>query len=101
MTNIGIHFFDMLLWLVGAVEDCAVNLREPRRAAGVLELERATVRWYLSADRADLAARSTGPSYRSITIDGAEVEFTGGFHDLHTRVYEEVLAGRGWGIDDA
>jgi UDP-N-acetyl-2-amino-2-deoxyglucuronate dehydrogenase len=103
VTNIGIHFFDLLMWLFGAASACEVHLREPRRMAGYLELERATVRWYLSADAADLpfaaepGARST---FRSITVDAHEVEFSEGFTDLHTRVYQEVLAGRGFGIED-
>ena len=101
VTNIGIHLFDVLLWLFGAVENCEVHLREPRRSAGILELQRATVRWFLSSDRADLTETATGSSFRSITVDGAELEFTDGFGDLHTRVYEDVLGGRGCGIDDA
>jgi UDP-N-acetyl-2-amino-2-deoxyglucuronate dehydrogenase len=103
VTNIGIHFFDLLLWLFGPVDRYAVHLREPRRAAGTLELARARVAWFLSADPVDLpfplqpGGRTT---HRSITVDGAEVEFSDGFTGLHTRVYEEVLAGRGFGIDD-
>jgi UDP-N-acetyl-2-amino-2-deoxyglucuronate dehydrogenase len=104
VTNIGIHLFDLLLWLFGPLESCEVHAREPRRLAGFLELERARVRWFLSADLADLpfapepGSRTT---FRSITVDGAEVEFSEGFGDLHTRVYEEVLAGGGFGIDDS
>ena len=76
---------------------------EPRRAAGYLELERARVRWFLSTDGRDLAAVAPNagrPTFRSITVDGREVEFSEGFADLHTRVYEEALAGRGFGIAD-
>lgn len=103
-TNIGIHFFDLLMWLFGTVADSHVHLSEPTRMAGQLELERASVRWFLSTDSADLpdvaiSARRT--TFRSIVVDGAEVEFTDGFTDLHTRVYEEILAGRGFGIQDA
>jgi UDP-N-acetyl-2-amino-2-deoxyglucuronate dehydrogenase len=104
VTNIGIHFFDLLLWLFGDVRDCEVHAREPHRVAGFLELERARVRWFLSTDRADLPfAPQPGvrTTHRSITIDGAEVEFSDGFADLHTRVYEEVLAGRGFGITES
>jgi UDP-N-acetyl-2-amino-2-deoxyglucuronate dehydrogenase len=104
VTNIGIHFFDLLLWLFGPADGCAVQLREPRRVAGTLELARARVVWFLSTDPADLpfppqpGVRTT---HRSITVDGAEVEFSDGFAGLHTRVYQEVLAGRGFGIDEA
>jgi UDP-N-acetyl-2-amino-2-deoxyglucuronate dehydrogenase len=103
VTNIGIHFFDLLLWLFGPVSRCEVHLRDQRRVAGYLELERASVRWFLSADTADLpfaAEPGARTTFRSITVDSQEVEFSEGFADLHTRVYEEVLAGRGFGIDD-
>ena len=104
VTNIGIHFFDLLLWLFGGVKSCDVHVREPRRMSGHLELERARVNWFLSAESADLpftpepGVRTT---YRSIAVDGSEIEFSEGFTDLHTRVYQEVLAGRGFGIDDS
>ena len=102
-ANIGIHFFDLLLWLFGPAQDSAVNLSEPKRMAGRLELERATVNWLLSTDRADLPATTADgrTTFRSIIVDDQEVEFTEGFTDLHTRVYESVLAGKGFGIDDA
>ncbi len=104
VVNIGIHLFDLLLWLFGAAEDCVVHERGPRRAAGALELDRARVRWFLSTEASDLpfepvpGGRTT---HRSITVDGQEIEFSDGFADLHTRVYEDVLAGRGFGIADA
>jgi UDP-N-acetyl-2-amino-2-deoxyglucuronate dehydrogenase len=104
VTNIGIHFFDLLMWLFGPVVDDEVHLAEPRRAAGFLELERAEVTWYLSIDRADLPfepAPGSRTTFRSITVDGSEIEFSGGFTDLHTRVYEQTLAGRGFRIADA
>jgi len=104
VTNIGIHFFDLLLWLFGAVQRSDVHVREQKRAAGSLELERADVRWFLSTDAADLPfapAPGARATFRSMTVDGATVEFSDGFTDLHTRVYEEALAGRGFGIDDA
>ncbi len=103
-TNIGIHFFDMLLWIFGAVERFEVHYTDQKKAAGFLQLKRADVRWYLSLDRADLPAevRQEGKTtYRSITVDGEEVEFSGGFTDLHTVVYRDILAGRGYGIRDA
>lgn len=102
--NIGIHFFDLLLWLFGPVRGMQVHLRDARRAAGFLELSRARVKWFLSADVTDLpfAAQPGGrTTHRSITIDGDEVDFTEGFTDLHTAAYREVLAGRGFGIEDA
>ncbi|MBI5068827.1 MAG: Gfo/Idh/MocA family oxidoreductase [Deltaproteobacteria bacterium] len=103
-TNIGIHFFDMLAWIFGGVKEMQVHLSEPTRAGGVLELERATVRWFLSLDKRDIPEeqRNKGrTTYRSLTIGGEEVEFSDGFADLHTAVYREILAGRGFGIDDA
>lgn len=102
--NIGIHFFDMLLWLFGAPLGGRLHLNSPQKMAGVLELEWARVRWYLSVDAEDLPAgylESGRPAYRSITIDDEELEFSGGFTDLHTRVYQEILSGRGFGIEDA
>lgn len=101
-TNIGIHFFDLLQWLFGATRGCEVHLKEPDRWSGFLELEQADVSWFLSTRVDDLpaASRAAGkPAFRSITIDGEEVEFSDGFVDLHTRVYEDVLAGGGFGID--
>jgi len=104
VTNIGIHFFDLLLWLFGPAEACEVHVREPHRVGGFLELERASVRWFLSTDSSDLpfspepGARTT---LRSITVDGSEVEFSDGFTGLHTRVYEQTLAGCGFGIADS
>jgi len=104
VTNIGIHFFDLLLWLFGAAASCEVHVRESRRMAGFLELERARVRWFLSTQVADLpfvTRPGSRTTFRSLTVDGHELEFSEGFADLHTRVYEETLAGRGFGIDDS
>ncbi|MEA2462591.1 MAG: UDP-N-acetyl-2-amino-2-deoxyglucuronate dehydrogenase [Acidobacteriota bacterium] len=103
-ANIGIHFFDLLLWLFGPVQEVEVQLREPRRMAGTLVLERANVRWFLSVNAADLPEESQPGgkmTFRSITVDGKEIEFTEGFNDLHTRVYERTLAGDGFGIEEA
>lgn len=99
-TNIGIHFFDLLIWLFGAVESSQLHWSDPFRVGGTLELQRARVRWFLSIDPADLPAGTTG-THRSMIVDGQEVEFTEGFADLHTRVYAETLAGRGFRIPDA
>jgi UDP-N-acetyl-2-amino-2-deoxyglucuronate dehydrogenase len=104
VTNIGIHFFDLLIWLFGPVVAVTLHLDEQKRMAGFLELERAHVHWYLSTESADLPfAPNPGvkTTFRSITVDGQELEFSEGFADLHTRAYEEVLAGRGFGIDQA
>jgi UDP-N-acetyl-2-amino-2-deoxyglucuronate dehydrogenase len=103
-TNIGIHFFDLLMWLFGTVGGIKVYSANDQRMSGFLELEHARVRWFLSVDRNDLptSAKKTGKTtYRSIMVDGKEIEFSDGFNDLHTRVYEEVLAGRGFGVQDA
>lgn len=103
-ANIGIHFFDLLVWLFGPVETSLVHARGPRRVAGTLHLERARVRWLLSVDVADLPfpPQAGQPlTHRSLTLDGREVEFSEGFADLHTRVYEEVLAGGGVGLAEA
>lgn len=103
-TNIGIHFFDLLIWLFGNVQTSIVSIAEPDRMAGFMEQQSAIVRWYLSTRRTDLppeAANSQQSSFRSITIDGKEVEFTEGFTNLHTRVYELTLSGKGFGITEA
>jgi len=102
-TNIGIHFFDMLIWFFGGVQSSTVRINEGNRMGGELELERADVDWFLSIDRTDLpdAVQGVQPTYRSITVDGEEIEFSGGFVDLHTIVYEDVLAGRGFTLEDA
>jgi UDP-N-acetyl-2-amino-2-deoxyglucuronate dehydrogenase len=101
--NIGIHFFDLLLWLFGSIEDVRVHHADPVRMSGYLELERARVRWFLSVDPGDLRLHQQPgrTTFRSLTIDGEEVDFTEGFTDLHTAVYQAVLAGNGFGIDDA
>ncbi len=103
-TNIGIHFFDMIQWLFGEYGDIKVYLKEKGRMSGFVDLERAQVNWFLSVNGDDLPAPAKPGepmTYRSITIDGEEIEFSGGFTDLHTRVYEKTLAGEGFGIEDA
>ncbi len=103
-TNIGIHFFDLLLWLFGKVETNHLFLREFNKASGFMELKNANVRWYLSIDSKDLPKETiekNKSTHRSITIDGTELEFTEGFTDLHTRIYEEMMTGKGFGIETA
>ena len=101
-TNIGVHFFDMLHFVFGELQDNRVHLAEAERAGGFLEYARARVRWFLSVDVADLpeASRAAGQrTFRSITVDGEEIEFSGGFADLHTHSYERILAGDGFGLE--
>jgi len=100
-TNIGVHFYDMLSFVFGDLQTSHVHLRTPSHAAGYLEFKRARVRWFLSVDRSDLPVNTPeGQStYRSITVDGDEVEFSSGFTDLHTLSYQDVLNGDGFGID--
>ncbi|MCK4858839.1 MAG: Gfo/Idh/MocA family oxidoreductase [candidate division Zixibacteria bacterium] len=103
-TNIGIHFFDLLMWLFGDVRHSEVHFANPYKTCGYIELGKAHVRWYLSIDKDDMLAevKDKGQrTYRSITIDGREIEFSGGFTDLHTVVYQEILAGRGFDLEDA
>ncbi|MDX1912522.1 MAG: Gfo/Idh/MocA family oxidoreductase [Saprospiraceae bacterium] len=101
-TNIGIHFFDMLAWVFGMPQQNVVHLHTHDRAAGYLELEKARVRWFLSINAATLPPEAAGKrSFRSITLDGAALEFSEGFTDLHTLSYEQILAGNGYGLDDA
>jgi len=103
-TNIGIHFFDMLSWIFGETRNNIVHVSEPHKAAGYLELENARVRWFLSVDYDDIpdeVKRLGKRTYRSITVDGKDIEFSDGFADLHTLTYQEILAGRGFGLKDA
>jgi UDP-N-acetyl-2-amino-2-deoxyglucuronate dehydrogenase len=103
-TNIGIHFFDMLQWIFGGVQKNVVHLCRTTRAAGYLELERARVRWFLSLESNDLPqeVKASGKTtYRSILVDHEEVEFSEGFADLHTVTYNEILEGKGFGLEDA
>jgi len=103
-TNIGVHFFDMLTWLFGEVERNEVHVSTPTTCAGYLELEKARVPWFLSIDinhiPAEIKAKGQR-TYRSITLDGEEIEFSGGFTDLHTLVYQQTLAGQGFGLEEA
>lgn len=99
-TNIGVHFFDVLGFLFGKLTDNNVHLRDPWRAAGYLEFERARVRWFLSIDHDDLPAevRDGQTVYRSMTVGDEVVDFSAGFTDLHTESYSQILAGKGFGI---
>lgn len=101
-TNIGVHFFDMLAYVFGPLKSQTASLRQGERAGGLLSYEKADVRWFLSVDADDLpdGVKGKKTTYRSITLDGEEVEFSEGFTDLHTRSYEEILAGRGYGLED-
>jgi len=103
-TNIGIHFFDMLIWIFGDVKKNITHLLEYDKASGYLELENARIRWYLSLDFNDLPghAKENGQrTYRSITIDGEKFEFSDGFTDLHTLTYQKILAGEGYGLEES
>lgn len=103
-TNIGIHFFDMLIWMFGDVKSYRLTRHSTETMAGEIELANADVEWLLSIDRShlpDIAVEEGKPTYRSILIDGEELEFSTGFADLHTRVYEETLAGNGFTIEHA
>jgi UDP-N-acetyl-2-amino-2-deoxyglucuronate dehydrogenase len=103
-TNIGVHFFDMLQWIFGAPVSLDLHLSTANTAAGYLELERANVRWFLSIDESTLPesvrARKQR-TYRSIRVNGEELEFSEGFTDLHTATYQDILGGGGFGLREA
>ncbi|MFA8299415.1 MAG: Gfo/Idh/MocA family oxidoreductase [Hyphomicrobiales bacterium] len=103
-TNIGIHFFDMLMYIFGDVKKNIVHIRENSKIAGYLELEKARVRWFLSIDENDLPLHckdNQQRTFRSITVEDKEIEFSNGFTDLHTQSYDQILKGNGYGIRDA
>lgn len=103
-TNIGVHFFDMLSWIFGDVKENIVQVLKEDKAAGFLRLEKARVRWFLSLDYEDIPekVKTNGQrTFRSILVDGEELEFSGGFTDLHTTTYSEILKGNGFGLKDA
>ncbi|RXK07344.1 Gfo/Idh/MocA family protein [Halarcobacter bivalviorum] len=103
-SNIGVHFYDMLSWIFGEVKENIVHLKQPDANAGLLRLKNANVRWFLSVnyDYIPEEVKAQGQTtFRSITVEGEEIEFSGGFKDLHTRSYEEILAGNGFGLDEA
>jgi len=102
-SNIGIHFFDMLIWIFGDVQTSTVHLMEHDRASGILKLKNANVRWFLSINEDTLpkeVAESGQRTYRTITINNEELEFSAGFTDLHTESYNHILAGNGFGISE-
>ncbi|TDU42906.1 UDP-N-acetyl-2-amino-2-deoxyglucuronate dehydrogenase [Gelidibacter sediminis] len=103
-SNIGVHFFDMLCWIFGNVQESITHLKTADTNAGYLKLKHANVRWFLSVNYNHIpdAIKAKGATtYRSITVDGEDIEFSGGFTDLHTKSYEEILKGNGFGLDDA
>jgi UDP-N-acetyl-2-amino-2-deoxyglucuronate dehydrogenase len=103
-TNIGIHFFDLLIWLFGGVKENHVHILDNTRGSGFIELENADVKWFLSLEKGDLpqqAVEANKPTFRSIKVDGEEIQFSEGFTDLHTKVYEQTLEGKGFGIEEA
>ena len=103
-TNIGVHFYDMLSWIFGDIQENTVHVHTHDRAAGYLGFKQARVRWFLSINADVLPEEVVAKgqrTYRSITIDGEELEFSDGFADLHTRSYEHILAGNGYGLEDA
>jgi UDP-N-acetyl-2-amino-2-deoxyglucuronate dehydrogenase len=103
-TNIGVHFFDMLIWIFGSVKQNIVHMLEPDKAAGYLDLEKARIKWFLSLDYNDIPKKiqSQGArTYRSITINDEEIEFSGGFTDLHTSSYQNILNGNGFPLIEA
>lgn len=102
--NIGVHFFDFLAWIYGRPNRSFLHLNQPSRMAGVLELEKARVRWFLSVDANDLpddVRAKGGHAYRSIAVDGEEFDLSQGFTDLHTEVYKDILSGGGFGIEES
>lgn len=103
-TNIGVHFYDMLTYIFGDVEENIVHVKQDDTNAGYLKLKHANVRWFLSVNYdyiPENVKQSGQRTYRSITVNGEEIEFSGGFADLHTRSYEEILKGNGFGLDEA
>jgi UDP-N-acetyl-2-amino-2-deoxyglucuronate dehydrogenase len=103
-TNIGVHFYDMLTWIFGDIKKNIVHIQTHDRASGFFELEKARVRWFLSINADTLpneVKAKGGRTYRSLSIEGEEVEFSNGFTELHTHSYEQILNGNGFGIDEA
>ncbi|MBP7652750.1 Gfo/Idh/MocA family oxidoreductase [Candidatus Dependentiae bacterium] len=99
-TNIGIHFFDILIWIFGDVKKQEVCYSDEKKSEGYIELENANVKWCLSIDKNDLPENCGKPTFRSLKIDGEEIEFSEGFTELHTTVYKEIMNGKGFGIEE-
>lgn len=102
-TNIGVHFYDMLHFIFGDIKHNEVHYRDEKTSSGYLQYERARVRWFLSIDANHLpenAVQGEKLTYRSIDVEGEELEFSGGFTDLHTQSYERILSGKGYGVED-
>ena len=102
-TNIGVHFFDMLGWLFGDIQINKVKTREKNTASGFLEFKKARVKWFLSTEKKHLpnkVAEGGQTTYRSIKIDGKELEFSSGFADLHTLLYKDIVNGKGYGLHE-
>lgn len=103
-TNIGVHFYDMLSWVFGSVKENIVHIASHDRVAGMLKLEKANVRYFLSIDYDTLPveAKEMGKrTYRSLLMEGEEIEFSDGFTELHTESYKEILNGNGFGLEEA
>lgn len=103
-TNIGVHFFDMLTWIFGNVKKNVVHISKNNKAAGFLELEKARVRWFLSVDKNDIPVKmkeNGQRTFRSIKLEGKEIDFSDGFADLHTISYQKILLGQGFGLENA
>jgi UDP-N-acetyl-2-amino-2-deoxyglucuronate dehydrogenase len=103
-TNIGVHFYDMLTWIFGGIKENVVHVHTHDRAAGYFQLERARVRWFLSINAdtlPDTVKERGGKTYRSLTMEGQEIEFSDGFTELHTHSYQHILDGNGFGLEEA
>lgn len=103
-TNIGVHFYDMLTWIFGGIKENVVHMHTHDRAAGYFQLEKARVRWFLSINTdtlPDVVKERGGRTFRSLTMEGQEIEFSEGFTELHTHSYQHILAGKGFGLEEA
>lgn len=103
-TNIGVHFYDMLTWVFGEVKTNKVHIHTHDRAAGFLELDKARVRWFLSINAdtlPDSVKAKGGRTFRSLSMEGEEIEFSDGFTELHTHSYQHILDGHGFGLEQA